>query len=210
MTDEPTVYIVDSDEPSRRTIRKIVEEMGVRTKEYMNAEAFLAEYDGNRPGCVVAEFRLLGMNGVELQRALQDNNISLPVIFVAARPETHLTVLAMRHGAVTVLQKPFSPQDLWDNIREALAIDRRTQRIDDKHTELHSRLARLTRKERQVLHFILQGKMNKAIAKQLQISQRTVEHRRHQIFKKTETESLAALIRLILQSSSEDDITRGF
>lgn len=201
----PTVFIIDPNPEVRGALARIADEMRLPASQYPSAEAFLDAQQGNPAGCVVCEFRLLGMNGIELQESLASDCITLPMIFVTAHPETALTVRAMRNGAITVLEKPHSEQELWDAIRKALSLDQAVRRIDAKHSELRRRLARLTEKERQVLDLLVDGKTNKAIAGKLNISVRTVEARRHQIFKKTRTDSVAELVRLILQSGVKEE-----
>ena len=172
---------------------------------YCNGEEFLATYKANRPGCLVTEMRLLGINGIELQELLLAEHPLLPVVFVTAIAETSFTVRAMRNGAVTVLDKPFSHQHLWDVIRYALARAACSRRVASERSELRHRLSRLNDNERHVLDLMTQGKANKVIARELKVSVRTVESRRHKIFQKTKTGSLAELLRLILQVQSEAD-----
>lgn len=204
MSDRSTVFIVDPDSDSRARIARIAEEMRINVKQYPTAEAFLESGSSGLPGCLVTEFRLLGMNGIELQESLTADCISLPVVFVTAHAETPLTVRAMRNGAVTVLTKPYSEQELWDAVRSGVSQDQSIRRIDARHSDFRRRLARLTPKERHVLDLMVKGKTNKAIAGKLDVSIRTVETRRHQIFKKTGTESVAELVRFILQLGAED------
>lgn len=200
MSDSPTVFIIDPSQSYRVKVAKIAEEMRIPYMQFSSAEAFLQAHSGNQPGCLVTEFRLLGMSGIELQEILSSESLALPLIFVTAYAETNFTVRAMKNGAITVLEKPFSEQELWDSIHKAISQNNTMRRVDAKHTELRRRLARLTQKERRVLDLMVEGKTNKAIAGKLDISVRTVEARRHQIFKKTNTDSVAELVRVILQS----------
>jgi FixJ family two-component response regulator len=201
-----TLFIVDPDQAVVTLVRAIAEEMRVPCESFARAEEFLAAYKDDRPGCLVTEFRLLGINGLELQDTLAADYCSLPIVFVAANAETRLSVRAMQNGAVTVLEKPLSHQELWDSIRRALTRDENTRRIDAKHTMVRRRLGLLTEKERQVLDLMIQGKANKLIASRLDVSVRTVEARRHQIFQKTKTDSVAELVRLILMSEPHVDV----
>jgi FixJ family two-component response regulator len=204
MSDQATIFIIDPDESAVAMVRAIAEEMHVPCEAFTQAEDFLAAYTGNRPGCLVTEIRLMGVNGIELQETLAADCISLPVVFVTSHAETRLTVLAMQNGAITVLEKPPSLQELWDAIRTGLTLDEKTRRIDAKHSAIRRRLARLTKKEQQVLDLMIQGKPNKVIASRLDVSIRTVEARRHHIFKKTGTDSVAELVRLILMSEPDE------
>ena len=202
-----TLFIVDPDEAVVAGVRAIAEEMRVPCESFAQAEEFLATYKDDRPGCLLTEFRLMGMNGIELQESLAADCCSLPIIFLAANPETRLSVRAMQNGAMTVLEKPLSHQELWDSVRRALTRDEQTRRIDARHSIVRRRLGLLTEKERQVLDLMIQGKANKVVATRLDISVRTVEARRHQIFKKTKTDSIAELVRLILMSEPADGVS---
>ncbi len=204
MSDSPAVFIVDPDHDSRAEIARIAAEMRLAAHQYASGEEFLEAYRDGLPGCLVSEFRLLGINGIELQESLAADRIALPVIFVTAHAETKLTVRAMKNNAFTVMEKPFSEQELWDAIRKALSLDQTIRRIDAQHTKLRRQLAGLTKKERQVLDLMIEGRTNKSIAARLDVSLRTVEARRHQIFKKTRTDSIAQLVRVILQAGIQD------
>jgi len=204
MTHKSTIFMIDRDDVSRGMISLIAEQMHVASEFYCNAEEFLAAYQDDRSGCLVTEIRLLGISGIELQEHLLSEFPLLPVVFVTACAETTFTVRAMRNGAVTVLDKPFSNQELWDAIRQALTLGERSRRIESKHSEVRRRLSGLTEKERRVLDLMAQGKANKVIARQLDVSIRTVESRRHQIFRKTKTDSVAELLQFILQTQSEE------
>lgn len=204
MSSTPTIFIIDTDESTVELMQAIAKDMPAPCESFLNAEDFLAAFTADRPGCVVTEIRLLGINGIELLETLAADYVSLPVIFVTAHAETRLTVRAMQSGAMTVLEKPPSHQELWDAVRCALRLSERTRRIDEKHSAVRERLARLTRKERQVLDLLIEGRPNKTIASRLDVSIRTVEARRHQIFKKTKTDSVAELVKLILMSHRDE------
>ena len=205
MSTPPGLFLIDTSTTVIALVQRIAEDMQVPCELFATAEEFLAAYQDDRPGCLLTEFRLLGMNGIELQETLAADCNPLPIVFLAANAENRLCVRAMQNGAVTVLEKPLSHQELWDSIRTALTRDAHTRRIDAKHTLVRRRLGLLTDKERQVLDFMIQGKANKAIASRLDVSVRTIEARRHQIFKKTKTESIAELVKLILMSEPESD-----
>jgi len=199
-----TIFAVDPDESITTFLHAIALEMQVQCESFSQAEDFLDAYEASRPGCLVTEFRLLGMNGVELQELLAAECSALPVVFVTGHAETRLCVRAMQNGAITVLEKPLSHQELWDALRKALTHDKNMRRIDARHSHVRKRLANLTPKERQVLDLMIQGKANKVIAHRLAVSIRTVEARRHQIFKKTATDSIAELVKLILLTEPDE------
>ena len=203
MTESPTIFLIDQDRDVRSAISIIADQMNTKWRAYGNAEQFLDDIGPRQIGCIVSEFRLMGISGHELQKRLKKQSIGMPVIFVTAYAEIPFTVRVMQAGALTVLQKPVSEQELWDVIRRGIAESIKVRRIDDKHKEIRKRLSRLSAKERQVLELVVDGKTNKTIAKRLDVSVRTVEARRQQVFHKTGTNSIAKLVRLIIQSETD-------
>ena len=200
VSQEPTVFVVDDDEGARTSVRALVRSMGIQAQTFESAEAFLEALDPDAPGCLVTDVRMLGMSGIELQEKLAADGILLPVIIITAHAETPLTVRAVKSGAVTVLEKPCRDYELYDAIRDALSKDsaRRTQLAE--HQAFQQKVASLTPQERQVLDLMIEGLANKVIARQMDVSVRTVENRRQRIFEKTGTQSLAELIRMFVES----------
>ena len=199
---EPTVYVVDDDEAARNSVRALVRSMGVNAETYASAEEFLESFEPQKPGCLVTDLRMLGMSGVELQEKLVCDGIGLPVIIITAHAETPITVRAVKSGAVTVLEKPCRDYELFDAIRDALAQDDRARELAAKQRGFHERFRTLSPKEKTVLDFMMEGVANKVIARRLDVSTRTVENRRQRIFEKTGTQSLAELIRLVVEFRS--------
>jgi FixJ family two-component response regulator len=202
MTASRTIYFVDTDDDTRRKLAEVGQLMQVPFATFSHASSFLKIFE-NGPGCLVAELRIEDMSGLELQQRITQAGSKLPVIFVTTHPEPHLIVKAMRNGATTVLQKPASKQELWDAVSEALARDREIRRIDISHQKRKRRLARITAREKDVLDLMVAGLPNKAIARRLGISLRTVESRRQHIFEKTKSESLADLMRLVILATPQ-------
>jgi two-component system response regulator FixJ len=199
MTSDSTVFVVDDDELARRSVCALVASRGCRAVAFSSAEAFLATYDVNQPGCLVTDVRMLGMDGLELQERLRSLNVRIPVIVITAYATTPLTVRAMQSGAITLLEKPCYDEKLWQAIEAALDQDRKQRLVDAQRRDIATRMAQLSDGERKVLDLMLAGKPNKSIARALDVSIRTVEARRHNIFKKLGTDSVAELVRLVLQ-----------
>jgi len=193
------IYLIDDDNHTHRRVRHLAAELDAGCQVYLTAEQFLSQQSLPRPACLVAELNLLGMSGLELQQRLQAGQVHIPIVFLSCRPEVTAVVRAIRGGADDVLDKSTEDSTLRQAISSALATELRTARIDRAHRELHHRLNELTAKERDVLDFVVQGKPNKVIAKRLGVSVRTVEVRRQHIFRKTQTRSVAQLVRLVLQ-----------
>jgi FixJ family two-component response regulator len=202
MMDGCTIYFVDSDDDTRRTLRDVTAQVGARLESFSHAKSFLRAYTGG-PGCLVAELQIEDMNGLELQKQLAEGGSRMPVVFVAANAETQMIVQGMQNGAITVLQKPASEEELCDAVMAALVRDREIRRIDAGHRKLQRRLTTLTPREKDVLDLIMAGLSNKVIAKRLGLSLRTVESRRQRIFQKTKCSSVAELAGLVFRATAE-------
>lgn len=197
---EQTVFVVDDDRQARESVCALVRSLGIRAESYTSAEEFLAAFTPNRAGCLVTDVRMLGMSGIELQQKLNEAGVPLPVIMLTAYARTPLTVKAMQQGALTLLEKPYDDDDLWDAIRKALAEDANRRQQFELVEQARTRLERLTEKEREVLDCVVSGKPNKTIARELGVSIRTVENRRREIHAKTGTESVAELVRMVIEA----------
>lgn len=204
MQSELIVFVVDDDAQSRKSVCALVRSMKLRAEPFASAEEFLADYQEDQPGCVVTDVRMLGMSGLELQEELTRQNIPLPVVIMTAYARTPLTVRAIRGGAVTVLEKPCHDDELWDAIRKALAQDAASRSEHERRRELRQRIASLTPIERKVLDLVVQGKPNKVIAMELDVSLRTIESRRKDVYEKTRVNSVADLVRLVIDANPEE------
>ena len=203
MAGEPTVFVVDDDELMRMSVCALVRSMGIRAEAFCSAEEFLENYVDGRPACLVTDVRMLGMSGLELQERLRELDIHLPVVVMTAYARTPLTVRAMQGGALTLLEKPFEEDELWDEIRKGLAEDAKRRAAHQRRRELGRRIERLSPAQRQVMDLIVTGKSNKWIAKELDVGIRTVESRRREVFDQMQADSLAELVRLAIEASSE-------
>jgi two-component system response regulator FixJ len=202
MPPEQTVFVVDDDEQARNSVCALVRSMGLRAEAFSSAEEFLDSYVEDRPGCVVTDVRMLNMSGLELQDELHRRDDMLPVVVLTAYPRTPLTVRVMRAGAVTLLEKPYQDDDLWDAIRTALAQEA-AGRVEHQYRQvLRDRIDRLTPRQRKVMEMMVAGKPNKVIAREFDISIRTVENRRHEVFEAMRTNSVAELVRMVIDAGA--------
>ncbi len=199
MTFEPTVFVVDDDERARKSVCALVRSLGLRAEAFCSAEEFLARYTPGCAGCLVTDIRMIGMSGLDLQDRLIEQGIRLPVIVLTAYARTRSTVRAIKAGAMTLLEKPYDEEELWDAIRKALAQEAAGRAETQRCREIQQRAALLTPAERAVMDLVDQGKPNKVIAKQLNMSIRTIESRRHEVFTKMGVESVAELVRLAIE-----------
>jgi FixJ family two-component response regulator len=195
---EPTVFVIDDEHCPRAVTVAIVRSLGYRVAEFESAEAFIGNAPAEVPGCVVTDLRMPGMSGIELQSRLRQARFPLPVIVISGYATTSDAVVAMTNGAVTVLEKPLSRRTLCDAIGEALDKDARRRADQLRQNELLTRLSSLSAAERDVMELLIQGKANKCIAQALGISEQKVASRRRQVFDKTQTDSIADLMRLVI------------
>jgi len=201
MKDVPAmVYVVDDDDGVRGSIRLLLKSVGIAATPMASAQEFLAAFDPAQPGCLVLDIRMPGMSGLELQQQLNLRGAILPVVFITGHGDVPMAVDAMQHGAFDFLQKPFRDQDLIDRIQKALVRDRENRAAAQKHDQIRDRLASLTPREREVLQLLTQGRQNKVMAAQLGLSQRTVEIHRAHVMEKMGANSVAQLVRMVLDA----------
>lgn len=199
----PTVYVVDDDEAVRESLGLLLESVGQVSSGFASATDFLAAYDNDMAGCIVLDIRMPGMNGMELQKRLNEVNSILPIIFVTGHGDVPMAVEAMQHGAVDFIQKPYREQDLLDKINQALGLDQQ-QRADLVEKQgIVQRIETLTPREKEVMDMMIEGNANKVIAIDLGISQRTVEIHRSRVMEKMNTHSLAHLVRMVLATKGD-------
>ncbi len=199
MTRHATVHVVDDDDAVRSSLRLLLKSVGLPTVAHASAHEFLAAWDGDQPGCLVLDVRMPGMSGIELQAELNQRGAIIPVIFISGHGDIPMAVEAIQHGAFDFLQKPFRDQDLIDRVQRALASDAEHRQLLQQRETLRQRLESLTPREQEVLELVTQGKANKVMAGDLGVSQRTVEIHRARVMEKMGAQSLAQLVRMVLE-----------
>jgi two-component system response regulator FixJ len=198
MQSDATVYIVDDDEPIRKSLGLLMKSAGYRAVSCASAQEFLDRFDSQSPGCVVLDVRMPGMSGLELQQLLADRGSPVPVIIMTGHGDVAMAVRAMKAGARDFIEKPFDNQALLDRIAEALADAEQQQLHDEELETARARLGLLTPRERETMELLVAGKLNKQVAADLNISVRTVESHRAKIMDKLQVRSLSELVRLSL------------
>lgn len=195
---QSTIYIVDDDEAVRDSLRWLLEANGYRVRCFSGGEEFLSAYDPEQVGVLIADVRMPGMSGLELQEALIQRQAPLPIVFITGHGDVPMAVSTMKKGAVDFLEKPFNETDLRNIVARMLgeAAERVSQAQAQKtHQAI---LARLTAREQQVLERIVAGRLNKQIAGDLNISIKTVEAHRANIMEKLEVTTVADLMKIAL------------
>jgi len=190
------VYIVEDDAPVRDSLSLLLQLRGFSTAAFDSAEAFLEGDALDRPACVLADVRLPGMSGLELQRRLASRHAALPVVVMTAHGDVATARAALRDGAVDFLEKPIDERDLIDAITVALKSDReRVEKARNRESML-GRMQRLTERELEVFDRVTSGYHNREIAEEFGISQRTVEVHRARVMEKLQARRVADLFRL--------------
>ena len=197
MTIEPVVFVVEDDPAVRGTIEQLIQGTSRPVKCFDSAESFLAVSDWSCPGCLILDVRMPGMSGMELLEKLFSEGIQLPVIMITGHGDIPLTVRAMKKGAFEFLEKPYRPGHLLETVERAIHLDSKFRQQSVRRQVVEMKINRLTNKERMVLKGLLTGRTNQDIASELDVSLRTVQHRRTTIMKKMEVESKAELSDLV-------------
>lgn len=190
------VYVVDDDPSVRAGLARLLKSVGLSVKTFASAPEFLEQAVCEEPGCLVADLRMPGMSGLELQDQLMARHLDLPVIFLTAYGTVPASVRAMKGGAVDFLEKPVDDQVLLDAIFQALEKDRESRLKQSEAKAFQDRLATLTPREYEVFTLIITGRLNKQVAYELGTTEKTIKVHRARIMVKMDCESLAELVRL--------------
>ena len=196
MEEQALVYVVDDDRAVRDSLGLLLKSVGIENETYESASAFLDAYQPDRVSCLVADIRMPGMSGLELQRELNLRKLKIPLIFITGHGDVPMAVEAMKGGARDFLTKPFRDQDFLDRVRAAVSEAESGFEDEQKQREVRARHESLTRRETEVMDMVVKGAANKVIAMDLGVSQRTVELHRARVMQKMKVRSLAELVRL--------------
>lgn len=193
------VFLVDDDADVRTSLSRALSQRGFSVRTFQTALEFLDGYDANLPGCLVLDYGLPEMDGLELQAVLSERQIHIPIVFISGHGGVPETVQAMKGGAIDFLEKPFRQNVLVDCINAAFDVDLRMRAAVQDRLSAQARFAKLTQREREVADFMIanpSSTASKEIGRELNISPRTVDHHRARILEKLEIGSVAELIDL--------------
>jgi len=190
-----TIFVIDDQSSVRHALCEMLSAFGYGVEAYESADSFLRALDPLRHGCVIADVRMPGVDGIELVRELARRQIPLPVVVISGHADVPMAVAAIKAGAEDFIEKPIDDVQLVAAINRGLAGAYEQRRSQDRIQDLHSRFERLTPREVEVLDLVVQGYTCEAIAERLEISARTVEGYRVQIMSKMQAESVAVLVR---------------
>ena len=194
MNRNQTIFIINDDEDALESTAALVDSMGAEIYCFDSAERFVEAYSGQRPACIVTDQRMPGMSGIELLELLRSRGITVSVVMMTAFPDTRSTVRAVRGGALTLIEKPCNSQELWNEIQEGLKQDAVNYTDEVKVSNAKTRVASLTKRERDAMMLLVKGNANKVIASRLDVSLRTIESRRASILRKLDGGSVAEVV----------------
>ena len=195
----PTVYVVDDDASIRELLSWLMTSNGIAVATFANAQHFLKSYHADSPGCLIVDLYMPGMSGLELQHYLTEHDLLIPVIFLSARADIAKAVAAVKHGAIDFIEKPFDYKKMVALVQDCLFRDRLLRDARGNLDAKQARLALLTHREREVMHQVVSGKINRVIAEELSIGVKTVEAHRAKIMEKLGVGSLAELVQIAMQ-----------
>ena len=196
MDEHGTVFLIDDDPSVRDSLTLLLSLKGVRTQPFASAESFIETYRPEWHGCVLTDLRMPGMTGLELQSALRERQVEVPVVVLTAHGDVATARAALKNGAFDFLEKPVDDIMLLDVLHKALHADRERRGAATARAVSDRRLERLTEREREIFALIAAGHQNREIAAQRGISARTVEVHKSRIMQKLQCRSLAELMQL--------------
>lgn len=191
-----TVFVVDDDGDLREALRQLLEVAGLEVECHPDGEAFLTAYRGDRAGCLLLDVAMPGVNGLEVQEALKERGLGIPIVFLTGHGDIPMAVKAVQAGAVDFLEKPVQGGLLLDRVRRALELDRERRVSQAGIYEIRRRYARLSPREQEVMALVVAGLSSKDIALKLGLSHRTVEIHRTHIMHKMGAQNVAELVNL--------------
>lgn len=193
---DATIFVVDDDAAVRRSLTRLLRSAGWNAEAFASADDFLERAPVTGPGCVLLDVNMPGMTGLELQARMAEAGIPLPVVFLTGKGDIPMSVNAMKHGAIDFLVKPVEENVLFQALGQAIRRQAAETATRQSRDSIMARLARLSEREREVLEGVLQGRLNKQIAFELGIAEKTVKAHRGKVMEKMEAHTIAELVHL--------------
>lgn len=196
MSQTPIIHVIDDDDALRQALVGLFRSMSMQAVAYGSVQQFLAVEGRQGPGCLVLDVRLPGLSGLDFQKRMADEGVTLPVVLMTGHGDIPMSVQAMKAGAVDFLTKPFRDQDLLDAVAAAIELDANRRLARAEADDLQTLYASLSPRERQVMTLAASGQMNKQIAAELDLSEVTVKIHRGAAMRKMRARSFAELVRM--------------
>ena len=194
--DHTTIFVIDDDEAVRRALGRLIRSAGWAVETFCTANEFLLRLPYDDVGCILLDVQMPGMSGPELQERMLAMAVSLPIIYLTGHADVPMSVHVMKTGAMDILEKPATDELVLSAIKEAVARHAVIKANDSKRGEIEARLSRLSARERQVMVCVISGRLNKQIAADLGITEKTVKAHRARVMEKIEARSVAELVRV--------------
>jgi FixJ family two-component response regulator len=192
----PMVFVVDDDASVRKALARLLKSAGFRTQLFASAEEFLKQPLPDAPACALLDVSMPGLSGLDLQHALAERDVRLPVIFITGHGDIPMSVHAMKAGAADFLTKPFNATDLLAAVRQAIARHSEALQTQAAETAVQQRAETLSQREREVMELVVCGLLNKQSGHKLGVSEKTIKAHRAQVMRKMQANSLPELVRM--------------
>ncbi len=199
MDHDPTVFVIDDDQAVRDSLSWLIESIDLKVEMFATAGEFIKACEPTRCGCLVLDVRMPGMSGLDLHESLVTHGITMPVIIITGHADVPMAIRAMKAGAFDFVEKPFNDQILLERIQDAINCDAESRQHSAQRSMIDSRIATLTRREREVMDCVVAGNSNKKIAIDLGVSMKTVEAHRANMMEKMSAASLSKLVEVVVQ-----------
>ncbi len=197
MNSEATVVLVDDDQNVRDALKWLIESVDLQVDAYASATEFLESFVPTEPGCLVLDVRMPGMSGLELQENLAAHNCGLPVIIITGHADVAMCIRAFKGGAFAFLEKPVNQQDLLEQIRKAIELDKKNRQTSVSVGDIDDRMTRLTPREREIMDLLVGGHSMKQIAGKLKIGLPTCSKHRASLLEKLEVDNDVQLVQRV-------------
>lgn len=200
----PVVHIVDDDASVRKSLRWLIESVGLQVGCYESASTFLDAFNRDIPGCLILDVRMPGISGLDLQESMITQSMTLPVIIVTGHADVPMAIRAMKNGAFDFIEKPYNDQYLLDRVQEAIRQNTASHTEDVLQQDTQDKIDSLTKREKEVMDLVTEGLSNKKVASHLQLSVKTIETHRANVMFKMQADSLPALIKLVMKAGNKE------
>ncbi|HKL76803.1 MAG TPA: response regulator [Gammaproteobacteria bacterium] len=192
------VFVVDDDEGVRESVRWLLESVNLEVEVFDDAQTFMRGFRDDQPGVVLLDIRMPGASGLEVQEWMREQGVETPVVILTGHADVPAAVRAMKGGALDFIEKPYNAQALIETVQRAIQEDQQRRESGSWRSELRGRIERLTSREGQVAKLVAKGLSNKAIARKLDLSPKTVEVHRARVMDKMEAGSTAQLVQMLV------------
>jgi len=194
---QPVVFLVDDDPSIRKSLHRLLTVSGFQVKTFSSAQEFLQTDRTDTPGCLILDVRLPGLDGLELQKVLAEQGTAPPIVFITGHGDIPMSVRAMKAGAIDFLSKPFSEESLLNAVELAIEKSRRESALTADIASIRRRLSLLTPREMEVLKYVAAGQINKQIAVEMGVVEKTIKVHRSRVMHKLQAKSIADLVRML-------------